>query len=255
MTDTITHTTVEALHIGGPTLRLRYAGLTWLTDPTFDAPGDYPGPVTLHKLSGPALGPEQVGAVDVVLLSHDQHADNLDIAGRAFLTGVETVLSTSEAAGRMHGVRALENWETLVIGEVRVTGVPALHGPPGCEPISGVVTGFVLEAADQPTIYISGDNASADLVGEIVGRVGRIDIAILNVGAANVGIFGDSDGTLNARTALRAAELLGDAVIVPVHAEGWAHFSETLDYLARVFDYAGRGGRLRIPRAGEAMAI
>ncbi|MEV0294885.1 hypothetical protein [Nocardia sp. NPDC050710] len=62
--------------VGGPTLRLHYAGLTWLTDPTFDAPGDYPGPVTLHKLSGPAVPADQVEPVDVVLLSHDQHADN-----------------------------------------------------------------------------------------------------------------------------------------------------------------------------------
>ncbi|MET8650297.1 MULTISPECIES: MBL fold metallo-hydrolase [Nocardia] len=254
MTETITRT-VEALLVGGPTLRLRYAGLTWLTDPTFDTPGDYPGPVTLHKIAGPAIGPDEVGAVDVVLLSHDQHADNLDTSGRAFLDRVDTVLSTADAASRLDGVRALENWETVTIGAAQVTGVPALHGPPGCEPVTGVVTGFVLRADGEPTVYISGDNASVDLVQEIVARVGPIDIAVLHVGAANVGIFGDTDVTLNGRSALRAAELLGDAVIVPVHAEGWAHFSETLDYLTRVFDYAGSAGRLRVLRAGEPTAI
>ena len=56
MTETITRPTLlDVLHIGGPTLRFRYGGLTWLTDPTFDEPGDYPGPITLHKLSGPAV--------------------------------------------------------------------------------------------------------------------------------------------------------------------------------------------------------
>ncbi|WP_280234366.1 MBL fold metallo-hydrolase [Nocardia cyriacigeorgica] len=255
MTNTITRTTIEVLHVGGPTLRLRYAGSTWLTDPTFDAPRDYPGPVTLHKLDGPAASPEQVGPVDIVLLSHDQHADNLDTSGREFLTTVPTVLSTPGAAERMNGVRGLRNWETVTLGAVTVTGVPALHGPEGCEPVTGVVTGFVLRAEGEPTVYVSGDNASVDVVREIVERVGRIDVAVLNVGAANVGLFGDADATLNARTALQAAELLGEAVIVAVHGEGWAHFSETLDHLRRTFDYAGRGTQLVIPPRGETVDV
>lgn len=256
MSDTIEQTTqLTALHIGGPTLRFRYAGLTWLTDPTFDEPGDYPGPVTLHKLAGPAVRADQVGPVDVVLLSHDQHADNLDTSGRAFLTTVPTVLSTPDAATRIDGVRGLANWETVTVGDVQVTGVPALHGPEGCEPFSGIVTGFVLRAAGQPTVYVSGDNASVDVVAQIAERIGRIDIAILNVGAANVGRFGDADATLNARTALLAAEVLGDAVLVPVHGEGWAHFSETLDHLARVFAYADRADQLRIPPLGTETTI
>ncbi|WP_406237636.1 MBL fold metallo-hydrolase [Nocardia sp. NBC_01009] len=255
MSETIERTTLEALHIGGPTLRFRYAGLTWLTDPTFDAPGDYQGPITLHKLTGPAVPLEQVGSVDVVLLSHDQHADNLDNSGREFLATVETVLSTPDAAGRVNGVRGLANWETVTVGEVRVTAVPALHGPEGCEPFSGVVTGFVLQAEGLPTVYVSGDNASVALVEQIVERIGRIDIAILNVGAANVGRFGDTDVTLNARTALQAAEHLGDAAIIPVHAEGWGHFTESLDHLARVFAYGGRADQLRIPQPGRTFTV
>ncbi|MEV6335599.1 MBL fold metallo-hydrolase [Nocardia vinacea] len=255
MTETIARTTIEALHIGGPTLRFRYGTLTWLTDPTFDAPGDYPGPITLHKLTGPAVSVDQVGPVDVVLLSHDQHDDNLDHSGREFLSKVPTVLSTPDAADRIEGVRGLANWETVTLGDVRVTAVPALHGPEGCESQTGVVTGFVLQAEGLPTVYVSGDNASVEVVEQIVARIGRIDIAILFAGAANVGRFGDIDLTLNARTAVQAAEALGDAVIVPVHAEGWAHFSETLERLERNFGYAGRGEQLRIPKPGETFAV
>ncbi|SUD47520.1 metal-dependent hydrolase [Nocardia otitidiscaviarum] len=247
--------TVELLHIGGPTVRFRYGGHTWLTDPTFDEPGVYPGPVTLRKLTGPAVSADRIGPVDVVLLSHDQHPDNLDRTGRDFLSRVETTLSTPDAAERIEGVRGLENWESVRLGEVTVTGVPALHGPEGCEPVTGVVTGFVLRAEGLPTVYVSGDNASVERVERIVERMGRIDVAILNVGAANPGRFGDTDVTLNGRSAVRAAEALGDAVIVPVHAEGWAHFSETLDYLARNFEYAGRGEQLRIPVPGESLTV
>jgi L-ascorbate metabolism protein UlaG (beta-lactamase superfamily) len=102
---------------------------------------------------------------------------------------------------------------------------------------------------------MSGDNASVSLVEQIVARAGRIDIALLNVGAANVGRFGDSDLTLNARTALEAAHALGDAVIVPVHAEGWHHFTETLDRLRRTFEYDGRAAQLRIPPLGETTTV
>ena len=73
-----------------------------LTDPTFDPPGDYPiGNRALVKTAGPAFGPDEAGTVDAVLLSHDQHPDNLDKAGRAFLSSAPVVLSTASAAERI----------------------------------------------------------------------------------------------------------------------------------------------------------
>jgi L-ascorbate metabolism protein UlaG (beta-lactamase superfamily) len=72
--------------IGGPTLLIEIGGFRLLTDPTFDAPGDYQsGPVTLRKTQGPALSAAEIGRIDAVLLTHDQHADNLDPAGRLLL--------------------------------------------------------------------------------------------------------------------------------------------------------------------------
>jgi L-ascorbate metabolism protein UlaG (beta-lactamase superfamily) len=254
MTETLS-TTVELLHIGGPTVRFRYAGLTWLTDPTFDEPRDYPTGSKLHKLTGPAIAADAVGPIDVVLLSHDQHMDNLDESGREFLTTAGQVLSTPDAAGRIAGVRGMENWETLRIGETTVTAVPALHGPEGAQALAGVVTGFVLSASGWPTVYVSGDNASVALVEQIAARIGHIDIALLNVGAANVGRFGDTDMTLNARTALQAAEALTDAAIIPVHAEGWAHFTETLEHLQRTFAHGGREAQLHIPLRGDTITL
>nr|WP_274637700.1 MBL fold metallo-hydrolase [Microbacterium bovistercoris] len=242
--------------VGGPTAVIEFAGVRLLTDPTFDAPGEYPGGgVSLHKLTGPALGPDQVGEIDVVLLSHDQHPDNLDIAGRRYLARVGTVLSTADAAGRLDGVTGLAPWQTHAVDGVEITGLPARHGPVGAERVSGAVTGFLLRAPGEPTVYVSGDNAAVELVEQIVDRVGAIGIAVLFTGAANVGRFGDDDLTLNARTAVEAARALGDAVIVPVHAEGWHHFSETRERLVREFEYAGLTHRLRVPTAGERLVL
>ena len=85
--------TLSITLIGGPTALIEVDGFRLLTDPTFDAPGAYQLPhVKLEKLSGPALGPETIGEVDAVLLSHDQHADNLDHSGKAFLAKARRVL-------------------------------------------------------------------------------------------------------------------------------------------------------------------
>ena len=97
---------ITATFVGGPTLSLRYAGQAFLTDPTFDPPGEYPGtapPFTSWWAAAVRLA--ELGRVDVVLLSRaDQHADNLDHAGRALLASVPTVLSTPDAAARVPGV-------------------------------------------------------------------------------------------------------------------------------------------------------
>src|SRR6202453_2513054 len=81
--------------VGGPTGILEYGGLRWLTDPTLSPPGEYGG---LTKLTGPALDISQERQIDVVLVSHHQHTDNLDPAGRAFLPSANRVLSTTKAA-------------------------------------------------------------------------------------------------------------------------------------------------------------
>jgi hypothetical protein len=93
---------LKVTYIGGPTALLELGELRLLTDPTFDPAGsDYPSPATvLRKTQSPALTAEQVGAVDVVLLSHDHHFDNLDHAlrGRGIL-GQIAVAGSGEDRG------------------------------------------------------------------------------------------------------------------------------------------------------------
>jgi L-ascorbate metabolism protein UlaG (beta-lactamase superfamily) len=98
-------TTLTLTLIGGPTALIEIVGLRLLTDPTFDAPGDYRLPhATLRKTDGPGLSADQIGPVDAVLLSHDQHADNLDHAGRALIARVPRVLTTVAGAKRLGGI-------------------------------------------------------------------------------------------------------------------------------------------------------
>ncbi len=138
---------VRITYVGGPTALLELGGLRLLTDPTFDpAGGEYTtGPVTLRKTAGPAVPAESL-SFDVVLLSHDHHADNLDHLGRASLTRAQKVLTTKAGAARLGGnAIGLAPWESVEVPAqdgrlLRVTGTPARHGPDGGD--RGPVAGF-----------------------------------------------------------------------------------------------------------------
>ncbi|MEV4348149.1 MBL fold metallo-hydrolase [Actinoplanes sp. NPDC049596] len=237
---------------GGPTVTFRLGGLTFLTDPTFDEAGDYPiGDRTLTKTAPAAAGPETAGPVDVVLLSHDQHPDNLDRAGRAFAAGTPLVLTTPAGAERLGGnARGLDPGQSTTVGGVRITAVPAQHGPDGTEHLVGPVTGFVLEAEGR-TVYVSGDNASLDVVREIATRFPQIDTAVLFGGAARTPLVGPHNLTLSAADMAEAANILGAAVVVPVHVDSWAHFTESISDVRAAFAAAGLSDRLHEPAPAE----
>ncbi|WP_395107788.1 MBL fold metallo-hydrolase [Actinomadura sp. SCN-SB] len=249
-------------YLGGPTAVIEAGGLRLVTDPTFDEPGDHPiGDRALTKTMPPSAGPGEVGPVDAVLLSHDQHPDNLDRSGRAYLGGVPLTLSTGSARGRLGDpVRALPNWEHVELprpdgGTLRVTGVPALHGPPGTEHLVGEVTGFVLSGSGLPTTYVSGDNASLDLVRAIAGRLGPMDVAVLFAGGAKTPLVGDAYLTLSSEQAAEAARILGAPQVVPVHFEGWAHFTQGRDTLLPAFERLGLADRLHLLAPGETVRL
>ncbi len=232
---------------GGPTALIEVGGLRLLTDPTFDPPGDYSvgGTRVLTKTAPTATTPAELGHLDAVLLSHDEHPDNLDRAGRALLADVPLTLTTPSGAKRLGGTaRGLAPWEHVELprpdgGTLTITATPAQHGPDGCEPITGEVVGFVLTAPDLPTVYVSGDNASLPVVKEIASRVGPVDTAVLFAGAARTILFDGALLTLNSEQAAEAARLLGARRVVPVHFEGWGHFTEGRDALVDAFSSAG----------------
>ncbi|GGW65144.1 MBL fold metallo-hydrolase [Streptomyces griseoloalbus] len=246
---------IQVRTLGGPTAYFEYGGLRFLTDPTFDGPGDYPSPgPTLTKTAPSTATPAELGPVDVVLLSHDEHADNLDASGRAMLADVPLTLTTPGGGQRLgDGARGLADWESIDLsrpggGTVTVTGVPAVHGPgprEEVEPITGQVVGFVLTGDGLPTVYVSGDNASLDAVREVAGRFAPVDTALLFAGAPRFPMLFDGGPiVLDSAQAAEATRILGARRVVPVHHDSWAHFTEGRDDLEAAFTAAGLADRL-----------
>ncbi|OBK13784.1 MBL fold metallo-hydrolase [Mycobacterium asiaticum] len=245
--------------LGGPTTVVDIAGRRIVMDPTFDPPGvhDY-----LTKTVGPTVSADALGPVDAVLISHDQHPDNLDDEGRRWALAAPLVLTHPGGASRLGppavGVAPWESYQLPGGTSALVAqAVPAVHGPADGQRDAGghvncEVTGFVLSGPEVPTVYLSGDNASISAVKEISDRVGRVDIAVLFAGAASVASKERGRPlTLTSARAAAAAELLGAALVIPAHLDGWAHFSEGGEEFVAAFDQAGISGVLGLAAHGE----
>ncbi|MEU4093238.1 MBL fold metallo-hydrolase [Streptomyces sp. NPDC026673] len=241
---------------GGPTALFEYGGLRFLTDPTFDGPGDYgrPGRPVLTKTAPSTGTPAELGPIDAVLLSHDEHPDNLDTSGRDLLADVPLTLTTPGGGERLGPkAKGLADWETVELerpggGTVTVTGVPAIHGPgprEEVEPFTGQVVGFVLTGEGLPTVYVSGDNASLGAVREIAERFAPVDTAILFAGAPRfAALFDGNLIVLDSAQAAEAARILDARRVVPVHHDSWAHFTEGREDIEAAFTAAGLADRL-----------
>ncbi|MBL7502182.1 MBL fold metallo-hydrolase [Frankia sp. CNm7] len=237
--------TVRVTHIGGPTALIEFAGWRLLTDPTFDAAGGayaFGWGTSSRKLTDPAIPADALGPVDAVLLTHDHHGDNLDAAGRKLLASAGTVVTTVPGAGRLGGgARGLGPWaSTTLEGEgrptIEVTATPCRHGPPLFRPIVGDVVGFALRWDGQRhgVLWISGDTVLYGGVRQVADRL-TVGLALVHLGGVRFPVTGPLRYTMTARDAVDLLEAVRPRTAVPVHYEGWKHFSQPRAVIEREF--------------------
>lgn len=242
---------VEITFIGTATAILSIDGVNFITDPAFDDAGtEYDLQiVVLKSLAGPALQIHDLPAIDAVLLSHEDHPDNLDTAGRALLDG-RIVVTTPDGANKLKprpSVHPIRPWETLSlkIGGTGfdITGTPCVHLP------GGETTGFILQTAAFGTsteglpnaIYFSGDTIYLEELAQIRKKY-HIVLAILNLGDVQVALPGSSEPlhiTLDGKSAAKLIRDLEPDVVVPMHFDSWAHFTEPSSKSAEIFEEEG----------------
>jgi len=239
----------KVIYLGGPTVIIEIGGLRLMTDPTLDPAGetfmvgDKPG---YWKTAGPAI--TDIGPIDAVLLSHDQHNDNLDNSGRKFLQTVKKIFTTLAGASRLGGKAAgLRPYEQVVLNEnVRITATPARHGPAGTLHITGEVTGFIIETRDVQ-LYLTGDTVYYEGIKQIAEKF-RPGYVFVFAGAAKP--RGPFNLTMATNDVLDTANAFPDAMIVPLHYEGWSHYTESDLELRKAFDAVGISDRLFVLKPG-----
>jgi L-ascorbate metabolism protein UlaG (beta-lactamase superfamily) len=201
-------------------------GVTALVDPVLA--GGIPG--NRDRLTAPALAPEELPAIDVLLVSHD-HYDHLDAPTlRRLPRDVRVVAGLGSrpwfARRGFTDVTELDWWSAVDVGPVRVEFVPSHHwskrGPfDTCRRLWG---GWVLTGPDGRAVVHAGDTG----YGPFPARVGahlhatdrEVAVALLPVGAYAPrhllrGVHMDPE------EAVRAAGDLGAARMVPIH---WGAF-------------------------------
>lgn len=243
-------------HIGGPTILIEVAGWRLLTDPTFDPPGrrySFGWGAGSRKVRGPAIAAADLGPIDAVLLSHDHHDDNLDAAGRALLPSAGVVITTTEGARRLAGnALGLAAWATTRLEApgrppLDITATPCRHGPPLSRQIFGDVIGFAIHVGgqEQGAVWISGDTVLYDGVRQVADRL-QIETAILHLGGVRFPVSGPVRFTMTAQEAIELCQLIRPRTAIPIHYEGWAHFRQGRDAIAREFAHAPAEFRQRI---------
>lgn len=267
--------TVSITHITTATSIINIDGTNFITDPVFDnAPAEYDitsimpkgtDKTVLKVEEGPALGLHQIPIIDAVLLSHEDHIDNLDESGRKLLDS-RRVITTPDGAKNLAprpGVCAIEPWQTLQMTingiEWEITGVPCVHMP------GGEVTGFIVRnerfgmsnAGLPNAFYFTGDTIRLQEHSQIAKRF-HIVVALMNLGDARFPVAGRDEPLQITMGGADAAQLFRELqadVLVPIHYESWHHFTQNGSGLKQAFQDEGILDKVCWLTPGEAKKI
>lgn len=243
-------------YIGGPTVIIEIDGTRFMTDPTLDARGSVfdLGGATFKKITDPAN--TDTGKIDIVLLSHDQHHDNLDNLGRELLKTVSKTYTTVEASQRLDTPAiGLSPWEqeTIITKngiEITITATPARHGPAGTEKVAGDVIGFLLsvKGTEPFELYFTGDTVYYEGIQEVANKH-QPDYVFIYAGAAKP--IGPFNVTMDTNDAIDTAFVFPHSEIIPLHFEGWNHYTESEKDIMNAFQAIGIGHKLNVLPLGE----
>jgi L-ascorbate metabolism protein UlaG (beta-lactamase superfamily) len=237
------------------TLQLDYAGRRLLVDPMLDPAGargavpDTPNDRRNPLVDLPEPAEAIVTGVEALLVTH-LHADHLDETAVALLAGDRPVLAQPPDAETLRGrgftdVRPVE--EALDFDGLHVTRTAGRHGTGRIAEMLAPVSGFVLRADGEPTLYVAGDTIWCDEVRAVLDAHAP-DVVVVNASGAR---FNEGDPiVMTADDVVAVAEHAPAAHVVAVHLEAINHCLETrADVLARLRK-AGLEERVSVPADG-----
>ncbi len=201
-----------------------------------------------------------IADIEFALISH-LHSDHFDTVAQKMLPAATPILCQPGDEARIQGmgfadIRPVADDTTWQNISIRRTG--GRHGSsPAVLQAMGHVSGFVLRAVDEPTIYWAGDTVLIDDVLAVIDQE-RPDIIVTHSGGA---VWKDSAGEneliiMDATQTMAVGNAAPFAIIIATHMEALDHCLTTRDQLRAAAQAAGiPDGRLRIPSNGEIIEI
>jgi len=196
-----------------------------------------------------------VSGIDGVLVSH-LHPEHFDARARELIAR-DTPLLHQPADGEQLGEEGFTGLtgpaedETVSWLGVDVTRVGGEHGFRVIAKAAGPVSGFVLSAEGEPTVYIAGDTVWWEHV-ETTLRRHSPDVIAINAGDARTAnqdrIIMDAD---DVECVLEAAP---DSIVVAIHLEAISHCVLGRSELKQRLE-PRYGSRLAVPDDGETLAV
>lgn len=249
---------MEIQLIRNATMRWTYAGHRFLTDPYFAAKHTWP------PLAGKSPNPQVdlpvplaaiLGGVETVLISH-LHPDHFDpIAEEMLPKDIPVLCQIGDEAGlREKGFRQVVPVHPLLHWHgITLTRTPGQHGYGAWAERMGNVSGFVLQAPGEPTVYWAGDTVWYESVRQTILQY-RPAIIITHSSGAD---FGESGPIImDAVQTMAVCQAAAPAKVIAIHLETFDFDTVSRTALRSAAENARIPvEQLQIPQDGESLTI
>jgi L-ascorbate metabolism protein UlaG (beta-lactamase superfamily) len=242
-------------------MKITYGGHTFLSDPMLSSKGKFQsyGGIEKNPVVNLPLSLDMIlEGVEGVLISHAHHLDHYDFAARDILPKDLPIFVQPQDEKKLKDdgfidVQAIK--ESISWDKIIITRTSGKHGSGEILEKMGEVSGFVLQAPDEPTVYWLGDTILCDEVEENIKKYDP-GIIISHSGGAIIPGFEKNPILMDEKQTIKLAIKYPNITVVAIHLEALDHCHVSRKMLRESAKKEGISAKkLLIPKDGETINL